>query len=162
MNVSNPKSNNVAYLSVLSQISNCQSLGRKNKHEILKTDRSLIWSLGQPTYPYLSQHLPQSISEITSCFFGPRPWHIEIRHRVKQISTINLLGFETLKLKLWKIMETLKEIMEDSDYKTLKYNHEIWDSQIENSKIEITETDRIHQREVQSEGGAVDGGCIIW
>ena len=40
-------------------------------------------------------------------FVGPRPWHIEIRHRVKQTSTINLLGFETLKLKirrlkLWK------------------------------------------------------------
>ena len=29
----------VAYLSVLSQISNCQGLGRKNKHEMLKTDR---------------------------------------------------------------------------------------------------------------------------
>ena len=28
----------VAYLSVLSQISNCQGLGRKNKHEMLKTD----------------------------------------------------------------------------------------------------------------------------
>ena len=26
----------------------------------------------------------QSISEISSCFFGPRLWHIEIRHRVKQ------------------------------------------------------------------------------
>ena len=40
-------------------------------------------------------------------FFGPRPWHIEIRHRVKETSTINLFGFETLKLKirrlkLWK------------------------------------------------------------
>ena len=39
--------------------------------------------------------------------FGPRPWHIEIRHRVKKTSTINLSGFETLKLKirrlkLWK------------------------------------------------------------
>ena len=49
----------------------------------------------------------QSISEISSCFFGPRPWHIEIRHRVKKTSTIILLGFETLKLKirrlkLWK------------------------------------------------------------
>ena len=40
LSVSNPKSKYVAYLSVLSQISNCQSLGRKNKHEILKTDRS--------------------------------------------------------------------------------------------------------------------------
>ena len=40
-------------------------------------------------------------------FVGPRPWHIEIRHRVKKTSTMNLLGFETLKLKnrrlkLWK------------------------------------------------------------
>ena len=50
----------------------------------------------------------RSISEISSCCFGPRPWHIEIRHRVnKKTSTINLFGFETLKLKirrlkLWK------------------------------------------------------------
>ena len=49
----------------------------------------------------------RSISEISSCFLGPRPWHIEIRHRVKRISTMNLFGFETLKLKirrlkLWK------------------------------------------------------------
>ena len=40
-------------------------------------------------------------------FVGPRPWHIEIRHRVKKTSTMNLLGFETLelkirRLKLWK------------------------------------------------------------
>ena len=47
--------------------------------------------------------------QISSCFFGPRPWHIEIRHLVKQnkTSTINLFVFETLKLKirrlkLWK------------------------------------------------------------
>ena len=39
LSVSNPKNKYVAYLSVLSQISNCQGLGRKNKHEILKTDR---------------------------------------------------------------------------------------------------------------------------
>ena len=26
----------------------------------------------------------RSISEISSCFFGPRPWQIEIRHRVKK------------------------------------------------------------------------------
>ena len=38
---SNPKSKYVVYLSVLSQISNCQSLVRKNKHEMLKTDRTL-------------------------------------------------------------------------------------------------------------------------
>ena len=41
LSVSNPKSKYVAYLSVLSQISNCQGLGRKNKHDILKTDRRL-------------------------------------------------------------------------------------------------------------------------
>ena len=39
LSVSNPKNKYVAYVSVLSQISNCQGLGRKNKHEILKTDR---------------------------------------------------------------------------------------------------------------------------
>ena len=39
LSVSNPKSKHVAYLSVLSQISNCQGLGRKNKHELLKTYR---------------------------------------------------------------------------------------------------------------------------
>ena len=42
LSVSNPKSKYVAYLSVLSQISNCQGLGRKNKLEILKTDRTLL------------------------------------------------------------------------------------------------------------------------
>ena len=40
LRVSNPKSKYVVYLSVLSRISNCQGLGRKNKHEILKTDRA--------------------------------------------------------------------------------------------------------------------------
>ena len=49
----------------------------------------------------------RSISEMSSCFLGPRPWHIEIRHRVKKASTIDLFGFEPLKLKirrlkLWK------------------------------------------------------------
>ena len=39
LSVSNPKNKYVAYVSVLSRISNCQGLGRKNKHEILKTDR---------------------------------------------------------------------------------------------------------------------------
>ena len=33
LSVSNPKIIYVAYLSALSRISNCQSLGRKNKHE---------------------------------------------------------------------------------------------------------------------------------
>ena len=40
LSVSNPKSKYIAYLSVLSQISNCQGLGRKSKHETLKTDRT--------------------------------------------------------------------------------------------------------------------------
>ena len=49
----------------------------------------------------------RSISEISSFLFWPRPWHIEIRHRVKKTSTITFFGFETLKskirrLKLWK------------------------------------------------------------
>ena len=38
LSVSNPKSKYVAYLSVLPRISNCQGLGRKNRHDILKTD----------------------------------------------------------------------------------------------------------------------------
>ena len=41
LSVSNPKSKYVAYVSVLSRISNCQGLGRKNKFEIMKTDRSV-------------------------------------------------------------------------------------------------------------------------
>ena len=41
LGVSNPKNKHVVYVSVLSQISNCQGLGRKNKFEILKTYRTL-------------------------------------------------------------------------------------------------------------------------
>ena len=58
-------------------------------------------------YTYIYIYI-RSISEISSCLFGPRPWRIEIRHRVKKkTSTVNLFGFETLKLKirrlkLWK------------------------------------------------------------
>ena len=49
----------------------------------------------------------RSISEISSCFVGPRLWHFEVRHRAKKASTINLFGFEIFKLKvrrlkLWK------------------------------------------------------------
>ena len=42
LSVSNPQSKYVAYSSVLSRISNCQGLGRKNKHDLLKTDRILF------------------------------------------------------------------------------------------------------------------------
>ena len=38
--VSNPESKYVAYVSVLSRISNSQGLGRKSKFEILKTYRT--------------------------------------------------------------------------------------------------------------------------
>ena len=41
LSVSNPKNIYVVSVSVLSQISNCQGLGRKNKHHILKTDRTV-------------------------------------------------------------------------------------------------------------------------
>ena len=51
LSVSNPKSTYVAYLSVLSQISNCQGLGRKNKHECLTTDRTCC---GLPRPPFLA------------------------------------------------------------------------------------------------------------
>ena len=34
--------------------------------------------------PNLWTYYLQSISEIWFCFFGPRPWHIEIRHRVNE------------------------------------------------------------------------------
>ena len=55
----------------------------------------------------MSRPRVRSVFIISSCFFWPRAWHIEIRHRVKKASTINLFGFETLKLKirrlkLWK------------------------------------------------------------
>ena len=48
LSFSNPKSKYVAYLSVLSQISDFQSLGRKNKHEILKTERN-VWIVALPS-----------------------------------------------------------------------------------------------------------------
>ena len=41
LSVSKPNNKYVAYVSVLSQISNLQGLGRKSKHEHLKTDRTV-------------------------------------------------------------------------------------------------------------------------
>ena len=52
------------------------------------------WGRSRPE----DQSKVRSISEMSSCFFGPRPWHIEIRHRIKKTSTTNLFGFETLRL----------------------------------------------------------------
>ena len=43
LSVSNPKSKHVACLSVLSQNSNRQGLGRRDKFEILKADRRPAW-----------------------------------------------------------------------------------------------------------------------
>ena len=59
MSVSNPKNKYVAYLPVLSQMSNCQGLGRKNKHEILKTNRT-VGSLIEILWFEEAYHGPQS------------------------------------------------------------------------------------------------------
>ena len=66
-----------------------------------------------PTLPYA--RLPETVTEATAVYgrfqtfhrVFPRPWHIEIRHRVKTNQQLhNLFGFEILKfktrLKLWK------------------------------------------------------------
>ena len=54
LSVSNPRNKYVAYLSVLSRISNCQSLGRKNKLKTLKTYRI---SLSLYIYMYIHTHV---------------------------------------------------------------------------------------------------------
>ena len=66
MSVSNPKSIYVAFVSVLSQISNCQGLGRKNKHETLKTDRT-----GRAHYSSDHEDMAWCASLPASCL-GPR------------------------------------------------------------------------------------------
>ena len=53
LSVSNYKSKYVAYVSVLSRLSNSQGLGRKKKNEILKTYRIVCTSLGQHQYIYI-------------------------------------------------------------------------------------------------------------
>ena len=50
LSISNPRSKYAVYLSALSHISNCQGLGCKNKHEILKTDRTA--NLPTKTIPF--------------------------------------------------------------------------------------------------------------
>ena len=62
LSVSNPKNKYVAYVSVLSQISNCQGLGRKNKHEILKTDRT---PNSPRTRPPVNSHTPSTTTNKT-------------------------------------------------------------------------------------------------
>ena len=142
-------------MSVLSQISNCQGLGRKNKHDILKTDRIFLaasrasagWRVLSTIalalfIPVLQEtattetlnpiqwlsaamlrvaalvfcsnacrkeiiFLLRSISEIHRVFLGRDPGTLKSDIVSKKTSTINLFGFETLKLKirrlkLWK------------------------------------------------------------
>ena len=69
----------------------------------------------------------RSISETSSCFLGPRPWHIEIRHRAQK------------NIHNWFV--------------------QIWDSQVENSKIEIKETDR---RSHRGQYAAFPDDLVIW
>ena len=57
LSVSNPKSKDVAYVSVLSQISNCRGLGRKNKFEILKTYRMANHPSISCNYMYHMMHI---------------------------------------------------------------------------------------------------------
>ena len=65
--------------------------------------------VGGPAGRCQPERRERSISEISSCLFWPRPWHIEIRYRVKKRKHNELVR--------------------------------IWDSHIENSKIEFMETD---------------------
>ena len=58
LSVSNPKNKYVAYVSVLSQNWNCQGLGRKNKHEMLKTDRK------SSDYAYMLYYMHYSYATI--------------------------------------------------------------------------------------------------
>ena len=62
---------------------------------------------------FLSDCKIRSVFKISNLFLRPKPCHIEIRHRVRKTSTINLFGFETLKLKirrlkLWKPTVTVR------------------------------------------------------
>ena len=68
LSVSNPKSKYVVYLSVLSQISNCQGLGRKNKHEILKTDHRQTTRQQEPN--------GYAIAQMSGCISGSTQYHV--------------------------------------------------------------------------------------
>ena len=70
LSVSNPTSKYVACLSVLSQISNCQGLGRKNKFGVLKTYRK-DWAKSLDSRPQPSPRRPSS-KEI------PRPPQLQV------------------------------------------------------------------------------------
>ena len=120
LSVSNPNNTYVAYVSVLPQISNCQGIGRKNKHEILKTDRSFVGHaiytrarvgkhetkgsfVGRPPRAALYGRFPKC----HPVFLGRDPGTLKSDIVSTKTYTINLFGSETLKLKirrlkLWK------------------------------------------------------------
>ena len=68
LSVSIPKSKYVAYVSVLSRISNCQGLGRKNKNDILKTDRICGLCVPMLLYHSFSVCFPNTPSPPTKSF----------------------------------------------------------------------------------------------
>ena len=80
LSVSNPKSKYAAHVSVLSQISNSQGLGRKNNFEILKTYRMRVLVVSRiitvryiirhssPAFRLAAQELPILSSLLVSCF----------------------------------------------------------------------------------------------
>ena len=82
LSVSNPKNKYVAYLSVLSRISNCQGLGRKNKHDILKTDR--MFSVGNH----------ESLQDIAEFYFDAEGTN----HDIVQALCVFLCCISTLKI----------------------------------------------------------------
>ena len=49
--------------------------------------------------PFVAGAPARSISEMSSCFFGSRPWHIEIRHRVKKKTQLICSDFRLSNLK---------------------------------------------------------------
>ena len=71
-----------------SSCSSSSSSSNSNRENTAWRDRS--WAKGLRI---------RSISEISSCFFLPRPWHIEIRHRVKKHPQ---LICSDLRLSNWK------------------------------------------------------------
>ena len=71
--VSNPKSKYVVHLSVLSQISNCQGLGSKNKHEILKTDRTMTITITITNITITITNITITITSITCGRLGQAP-----------------------------------------------------------------------------------------
>ena len=75
-------------------------------------------------------------------FFGPRPWHIEIRHRVKKTPTINLFGFETLKLKIRRLKLWKPTAIKTSQYIVYTCRHQLTCATVllDNTCVILTDT----------------------